>query len=41
MIAQDRTIVLAAVDPDWTKRPEPTAIRQSLRALTSTPTREA
>ncbi len=33
VIAPDRTIALAAVDPDWTKRPEPAAILESLRSV--------
>jgi len=33
VIAPDRTIVLASVDPDWTKRPEPTTILESLRSV--------
>ncbi len=33
VIAQDRRIALASVDPDWTKRPEPAAILESLRVL--------
>jgi peroxiredoxin len=32
VIARDGTIALASVDPDWTKRPEPAAILESLRA---------
>jgi len=33
VVAQDHTIALASVDPDWTKRPEPAAILTSLRTL--------
>jgi len=33
VIARDRTVALASVDADWTRRPEPAAILESLRAL--------
>ena len=33
VIARDRTVALASVDADWTRRPEPATILESLRAL--------
>jgi len=33
VIAPDRTITLASVDPNWTKRPEPAAILERLRSV--------
>jgi len=33
VIASDGIITLASVNPDWTKRPEPTAILESLRSV--------
>jgi len=33
VIAPDRTIALASVNPDWTRRPEPAAILESLRSV--------